>query len=562
MVAILRSSDRRSPQGKLKLFEILHRDGDSMEHDASPESASHRPASMTIGRWRADSDADTLTLDERTVKLEPRTMRLLMALAERPGEVCASEALLNAVWPCVVVTGHSLYQAIGELRSALKADKLTGEFIATVPRKGYRLVAPVSGPSSLAPGALASAPLPSAAPRTIAVLPFRDLGLPSELSFLPETLLGDLVLELSRQPGLTTIARGTMLSYRGLAVSPRRVADELNVRYVVDGAIAHVGERLTISCELIDATSDAVLASESFDVPASQWPELAQLVVGRLVRAWRLELSEHAARAVDAGGPEHANALELAMRAWVELYCRPQTRDSNDRAWAWAAEAVRRDPSIGAAWNVLAYCEYRAAQYDWHDQPVHYLLADAISHAERATALSPSDPDAHYTLGLAVFNTHQWERAEASLRYCLQISASYAPAYGILALVGTAAGHPEGAFELCERALALSPREPLRAIWYWGQACAASMLGREEDALAYAARGIAANPAFPTCYLAAAVAARRMGRKQEAARFVSVVRTTAFRSIERLRQRVPAMRVEPWASAFLADLHAAGLPER
>lgn len=517
---------------------------------------------MTIGRWRADSNTDTLTLDERTVKLEPRTMRLLMALAEQPGEVCPSEALLDAVWPGVVVTGHSLYQAIGELRSALKADTLTGEFIATVPRKGYRLVAPVSWPSSLAPGTFASAPLPPAAPRTIAVLPFRDLGLPSELSFLPETLLGDLVLELSRQPGLTTIARGTMLSYRGLAASPRRVADELKVRYVVDGAIAHVGERLAISCELIDATSDAVLVSESFDVPASQWPELAQRVVGRLVRAWRLELAEHAARAVHAGGPEHANALELAMRAWVELYCRPQTRDSNDRAWAWAAEAVRRDPSIGAAWNVLAYCEYRAAQYDWHDQPVHDLLADSISHAERATALSPSDPDAHYTLGLAVFNTHQWERAEASLRHCLQISASYAPAYGILALVGTAAGHPGRAFELCERALALSPREPLRAIWYWGQACASSMLGREEDALAYAARGIAANPAFPTCYLAAAVAARRMGREQEAARFVSVVRTTAFRSIERLRQRVPAMRIEPWASAFLADLHAAGLPER
>ena len=89
---------------------------------------------MTIGRWRADPAADTLTLDERTVKLEPRTMRLLMALAERPGGVCASEALLDTVWPGVIVTGHSLYQAIGELRAVLKADTHTGEFITTVPR--------------------------------------------------------------------------------------------------------------------------------------------------------------------------------------------------------------------------------------------------------------------------------------------------------------------------------------------------------------------------------------------------------------------------------------------
>jgi DNA-binding winged helix-turn-helix (wHTH) protein/tetratricopeptide (TPR) repeat protein len=564
MFVILPASAGRSPQGKLKPLETLHRGGANMGRDSTPENGRQEAARMTVGRWHADPAADTLTLDGRTVKLEPRTMRLLVALAERPGEVCNSDALLDAVWPNVIVTGQSLYQAIGELRSALKDDTLTGEFIATVPRKGYRLVAPVQQAplpaSTLAPVPLNPPPTPGA--RTIAVLPFRDLGLPTGLSFLLETLLGDLVLELSRQPGLTTIGRGTMLAYRGQTVSPRRIADDLNVRYVVDGAIAHVDGRLSISCDLIDASNEAVLASESIEVPAANWPELGQRVVGRLVRVWRLEMTEHAARDVDTAGAERASALELAMRAWVELYCRPQSRDTNDRAWKWAAEAVHRDASIGAAWNVLAYCEYRAAQYDWHDATVDELLADAVAHAERATELSPSDPDAHYTLGLALFNIGERARAEASLRHCLQISASFAPAYGLLALVGTAAGHPERAFELCERALALSPLEPLRAVWHWGQACASSMLGREEDALAYAARGIAANPAFPSCYVIAAVAARRLGREQEAARFVSVLRTTAFRSIERLRRRIPSLRVEPWASAFLEDLRAAGLPER
>jgi hypothetical protein len=133
----------------------------------------------------------------------------------------------------------------------------------------------------------------------------------------------------------------------------------------------------------------------------------------------------------------------------------------------------------------------------------------------------------------------------------------------LLAFVVSAEGHPDQAFELTARALALSPREPLRAIWHWGEACAASMLGREEESLAYAARGIAANPAFPPCYLAAAVAARRLGHEAEAARFVSVLRTSAFRSIDRVRQRMKTFtRAEPWGSAFLADLHAAGLPER
>ena len=535
-----------------------------MERDSSPETGRQGTAHLTVGRWHADQVADTLTLDGRKVKLEPRTMRLLVALAERPGEVCISQDLLGRVWAGVVVTDQSLYQAIGELRSVLKADTVSGEFIATVPRKGYRLVAPVQRLLPPMPGPTGTSADAQTAPaaRTVAVLPFRDLGLPPALSFLPETLLGGLVLELSRQPGITTIARGTMLSYRGLAVSPRRVADDLKVRYVVDGAISSVGEGLCISCDLIDAASDAVLASESVDVPASNWPEIAQRVVGRLVRVWRLELVEHAAREVDVGGPGRASALELAMRSWVELYCRPQSRDTNHRAWAWAAEAVRRDASVGAAWNVLAYSEYRAVQYDWQEAKPDILLADVVAHAERATALSPSDPDAHYTLGMVLFNAGDLARAQASLGHCLEISASYAPAYGLLALVGNADGHPERAFELCARALALSPREPLRAVWHWGEACASSMLGCEHDALTYAARGIAANPNFPNCYLAAAVAARRLGREQEAARFLSVIRTTAFRSIDRLRERIPALRVEPWASAFLDELRAAGLPER
>lgn len=536
-----------------------------MGHD--PTSGIGGPASdrMMVGRWHADPAADTLMLDGRTVKLEPRTMRLLMALADQPGAVCLSQDLLTRVWSGIVVTDQSLYQAIGVLRSVLKADTVSGEFIATVPRKGYRLVAPVRHlrtplPASV-PIALRQDMPPALSARTVAVLPFRNLELPAALSFLPETLLGDLVLELSRQPGLTAIARGTMLSYRGLTVSPRRIAEELKVRYVVDGAIAHIGGRLSISCDLIDASTDSVLASESVDTVAADWPVLAQRVVGRLVRVWRLELSEHAARELHLGGQERACALELAMRAWVELYCLPQNRETNDRAWTLAADAVHRDASVGAAWNVLAYAEYRAVQYDWKGTRPDIRLTDAVSHAERATALSPSDPDAHYTLGLGLFTSGDFVRAQASLRHCLEISASYAPAYGLLGLVGSADGHPEQAFEPIARALALSPREPLRAIWHWGEACAASMLGREEEALAYAARGIAANPSFPTCYLAAAVAARRLGREEEAARFLSVVRRTAFSSIERLRQRIPAMRVEPWASAFLADLRAAGLPE-
>jgi len=106
----------------------------------------------------------------------------------------------------------------------------------------------------------------------------------------------------------------------------------------------------------------------------------------------------------------------------------------------------------------------------------------------------------------------------------------------------------------------MSPREPLRAVWHWTDACAASMLGRDRDALDRATAGIAANADYPACYLVAAVSAHRLGHHDVAARCVSVLARSAFSSTQRLRRMLPPMRVEPWATAFLNDLNAAGLP--
>ncbi len=531
-------------------------------HDSSPPATSEP---FQVGRWHVDPATDTAEIDGRVRKLEPRTMRLLTTLAARPGDVFASQDLLDSVWPGVVVTGQSLYQAVGELRSLLKADTATPAFIANVPRKGYRLVAPVvrqrTGPAGALPPAAAKPTRAHAAPPSIAVLPFRDLGVSPELSFLREALLAGLIQELCRQPALAPVARGTMLSYAGQPVAARKVAGELQVRYVLDGTITQVRNDLQIACELVDAASDAVLASEAVQVPAAQWPELAQRVVGRLARAARLQLSEHATRGVEASAGVDASSLELATRAWVELYCRPQNRETNERAWKWANEAIRRDQSVAAAWNALAFCEWRAAQYEWSDRGWEPLLADAVAHAQRAVSLAPWDPDAHYTLGLATYTSGDLASGEANLRQCLELSSSYAPAYALLGLVRAGRGHPEETQELCARAFALSPREPLRAIWHWAEACAASMLGRDEEALVRASLGIAANPDHPFCYLVAAVSSMRLGKDTEADRFMSVVRRGAFNDVARLRSRLPTMRVEPWASGFLADLQRAGVAE-
>lgn len=519
--------------------------------------ASHSDA-FEVGRWFVDPATDLIMLDGKVVKLEPRMMRLLQVLASRPGQVVGTEELLDAVWPGLVVTNQSLYQAVGALRAVLKADSETGVFVANVPRKGYRLVAPVSHFAQL--NAVPKDRSAREAALFIAVLAFQDLGLSADLAFLRETLMSDLILELSRQPNLSPIARGTMSSYLGKVVVPHQVASDLGVRYVLDGTLAQRDNDLHVTCELVDASNKSVLASETITWPATQWPLAARQVVGRMARAARLQVTEHAASESERSDPGSRTALAQAMGAWVELYCRPQSRETNDRAWQLAADALRLDEGIAAAWNALAYCEWRASQFGWSDLDHARLLSDAVNHARRATALAPSDPDAHYTLGLATYTAGELESSEASLRHCLTISTSYAPAFGLLGLVRAVRGFPGETADLCEQALTLSPREPLRAVWHWTEACALSMLGHDAQAYEKACLGIAANPDFPSCYLAAAVSAYRIGKPDAAARYVTVLRSTAFNTIEQLRKKVRALQAEPWATAFLADLQRAGIP--
>src|SRR5215470_15904824 len=100
-------------------------------------------AVFRLGQWRVDPALDEISQDDRTVKLEPRTMQVLVCLAESPGEVVSVKRLLDVVWKDLVVTPYSVYQAVAALRRALGDDPKHPTYIASVTRRGYRLVAPV-----------------------------------------------------------------------------------------------------------------------------------------------------------------------------------------------------------------------------------------------------------------------------------------------------------------------------------------------------------------------------------------------------------------------------------
>lgn len=241
-------------------------------------------------------------------------MKLLVCLAERAGEVVSIDDLLDQVWSGVVVTPDSVYQAVASLRRLLGDDARQPEYIATVPRLGYRMVAPVSpwadypcvepsvvpadpvgslrgqrrrGVVLLAAGlalfvALMAALLfngrlvsfsrssaAGAVPRkSVAVLPFLDLTT-QEMNeeYFADGMTEELIDKLSKIPGLRVPAPTSSFYFKGKRVTVADAANSLGVAYILDGSVRQSDAALRIAARLVRAADGYVVWSETYDRP-------------------------------------------------------------------------------------------------------------------------------------------------------------------------------------------------------------------------------------------------------------------------------------------------------
>jgi len=507
------------------------------------------PGAWRIGRFTLHPGLDEIELDGQRRKLEPRLTQVLLALCANPGEVVGSQALHDQVWGRVRVTSGSIYEAIARLRQLLSADERTPVYIATVPRRGYRLVASVAR----------AAADKSAGPR-LAVLPFRAVGLGNRLSALRERLLEGLIAALSRHTPCTVMARGSVLALSDGPDLIGQVAQVFGARYVVDGSIVAQGSGLRIRAELIDAQSHELLWTDAVPSPPLDGPELSGPVVERLARA--LELQLMSALASDASGTLSV-PRQLAMQSWVALYCRPQNERTNEAAWTLAGRAVDDDADEPLGLACRAYAGFRAANYGWQGLPRDETVAAALHDVKRALSLAPEMHDGYFTQALLVHLGGEHGRAEELFRHCLRLVPDMAPAWGNLAYIRIVQGHPQEAAALCARAFDLSPCEPLRATWHWHLARAALDLGDAAAALAAAERAIAANPDLPGGYLCGVAAAHQLGRTELVARWLPwVAARPRYGTVTNVRRNYLGNSEANRAHrAQLADwLQAAGLP--
>jgi TolB-like protein/DNA-binding winged helix-turn-helix (wHTH) protein len=284
---------------------------------------------LRIGAWRVDPASCEISREGETARVEVRTMRLLVCLAERAGEVVSSDELLNHAWAGVIVSQDSVYQAVASLRRLLGDDPRQPTYIETVPRLGYRMVAPVSPWTDPSTTETASAPasgnrylgatlaigaalclvvgtallsyskvssfthsvLPAIASPTeksIAVLPFLDLTETMNQEPFADGMTEELIQRLSKVPGLRVHAPTPSLkAKRSSIVSMARMLD---VTYVLEGSVRTSGAGLRVGARLIRGNDEYVVWSETYDRPANDILMVQDDIAGEVTKALRAHL--------------------------------------------------------------------------------------------------------------------------------------------------------------------------------------------------------------------------------------------------------------------------------
>lgn len=511
---------------------------------------------LQIGDWLVDPSLDELRRGERRVKLEPRKMQLLVALAQRPGELVTTEELLETVWAGVVVTQSSLYQSIAQLRKTLGDDPESPTFIATVPRKGYRLVASVARVDAtpapedhataagrqLVPGPPASAassrierppkdrrwligvtaaavtvalgaafygwartrPHPDPSQLAIAVLPFTDISPGGVEQPVADGLASEVIDALSRHQQVRVSAPASAFRFRRTSLPLQEIGRQLGVTHVLDGELFRGRERVRLTVRLRAVGDGDIVWHDALEQPPEGMSGLPLRVAqGALVAL-------HAPGALSSSPAPSAQAYELYLLGRYFLQAR--TPESILKARDYFQRAVDLDASFALGYVALAHSWIAEYQYG-SGLTVRNMDARAQPLLDRAFGLQPDLPEAHSTQGYLKTNLNRFDDARPFLERAVAAQPQNATAQLWLGINEAYDGFPRKALERYARAAEL---DPLQFVVHVRSGLESIHAGLYDDAARHYARAVELAPHHPNPHWGAGLIGLARGRLHDA----------------------------------------------
>jgi len=508
-----------------------------------------------------DTDRRELSREQVPIAVEPQVFDLVVHLMENRDRVVSKDELIDKIWHGRSVSESTLTSRINAARKAIGDNGANQALIRTIARKGFRFVGDVEAKRGAAvpePGRGAPAPQPTLAlpdRPAIAVLPFTNMSGDREQDYFSDGISEDIITALSKLRWFFVVARNSSFVYKGRAVHLHEVARELGVRYVVEGSVRRSGERLRISAQLNDVSTGSHLWAERYDRELADVFAVQDEITEAIVAAIEPQLYAAESFRAQQKPPGSLDAWDFVMRA-LSHYWRI-TREDNAAAQGLLEQAIAIDPAYGKALGLLATSHIFGAHMGWADMAVTVPVAERAALA--AVEADRDDAWAHHGLAYTYLFRRRFDDALAEFELALKLNPNFAMAYAFYGVTLCYAGRWQDGDAAACRALRLSPRDPLAAI-YCGVAAYARFIGRDyEGAVQMARESLRQRSDFVGAHRVLTAAAGMSGSSALAASALEGLRRAQPGiSLAWITRELPMLREEDRAH-YLDGLRRAGM---
>jgi len=424
-----------------------------------------------VGEWLVEPDLNRIRSSEKTSPVEPKILEVLICLASHPGEVLPKEQILRTVWPGTYVSEGVLTYSISELRKAFGDDAKDPRVIQTIPRKGYRLIAPVAQLHQTVK------PLPS-----IAVLAFSDMSPEKDQGYFCDGIAEEIINDLARIKGLRVAARTSSFAFKERTEDVRSIGRKLGVDCVLEGSVRKAGNQLRITAQLLNVEDGYHLWSDRYERELKDVFAIQDEISRSIVATLRVTLTAGESDAIAKTPTTDPQAYDYYLRGRQFYY--QYKRKGIEFSLRLFSQAIEIDPAYVRAHAGIADCCSWLFMYAG-SHATHREQADSAS--QRAIDLDPGSAEARAARGVALSLKEKFDEAEAQFEAAIRLDPRLFEAYYFYARTAFTQGRSEKAIRLYEKAMEVNPNDyqsPLLVAQIY------SDLGQTAEAEASRRRGI------------------------------------------------------------------------
>ncbi len=467
---------------------------------ASPAQARH---SVRFGDFEANLRSGELRRHGLKVKLADQSFHVLALLLERPGELVPREELRQKLWTedTFVDFEAGLNSAIKRLRDALGDSADKPRFIETLPRRGYRFLAPVEPVSE---------PSPRLRIESLAVLPLENLTGDPGQDFFVDGMTDALITRLAQISALRVISRTSVMAYKGKNKPLPQIARELNVDAIVEGAVARAGKRVRISAQLLHASTDRHLWAQEYERDLTDVLLLQAEVASAIVHEIQVKLTPQEHARLASGRLVNPAAYEAYLRG--RLHWNKRTEEGMKKGLELFEQALAKDPSYALSHAGVAEC-YNMMGF-WGVAAPQEASPKARTAATKTLEIDENLAEGHAARGWVQFAYERnWAAGERELRRAIELNPGYTTAHQWYSHLLVYQGRHAEAFARVQRTLEL---DPLSLVMNSSGAVIYLLARQYDEAIQRTDRTLELDPHFAPAYLWLGWALGEKGKHQEA----------------------------------------------